>query len=107
MLARIWVWLKMTLGVETTADLLNYSIRKLITAEVQAQLTALILDMANTELSGSDKKKQVIARFEEIKGTVLGNVKNLQAEMISTAIDLIVNYLHLRGELNYSVPPPK
>jgi hypothetical protein len=106
MLARIWVWLKMTLGVESTAELLNLAVRKLVTPDVQAQLTTLILEMADLNLTGSEKKTKVIQKFDEIKASVLGNVLNLRAEVVSTAIDLIVGYLRLQGMIGYSAPTP-
>lgn len=107
MLLRLWAAFKLFWGMESTVDLLNLAIKKLVTPDIQAQLTALILEMADLNLTGSEKKVKVIERFEQMKASVLGNFQNLKTEAISTAIDLIVNYLRLIGELNYSAPPPK
>lgn len=102
MLVSLWTWLKMAMGVANTADFINLAIRKLVTPDVQAQLTALILEVANEKLTGSEKKVLVLQRFEEIKKTVLANVTNLRAEAVSTAIDLIVGYLRLKAMIPYS-----
>lgn len=99
----IWVWLKGVLNAQNDSDLLWLLINKLITPDVQALLIELIREAARMDMSSSEKKRYVLTRLEalqtQLQTQLQTNIYLIRPEIISMAVNMLVEYLQLHGEL--------
>ena len=101
----IWVWLKGVLNAQNDSDLLWLLINKLITPDAQALLIELIREAARMDMSSSEKKRYVLTRLEalqtQLQTQLQTNIYLIRPEIISMAVNMLVEYLQLRGELRH------
>ena len=95
----IWVWLKGLLNVQSDSDLLWLLINKLITPEMQALLIELIREASRMNISSAEKKRYVVNRLDILQNQLQTNIYTLKEETISMAVNMLVEYLQLHGEL--------
>jgi hypothetical protein len=100
----IWVWLKGLVNAQTDTDLLWLLINKLITPDIQSLIYELIKEAARLDMSGAEKKKYVMGRIDDLQHQLLSNVYTLKDGVLSTAVNLLVEYMQASGELKRSVP---
>jgi hypothetical protein len=100
----IWMWLKGLVNAQSDADLLWLLINKLITPDIQSLIYELIKEAARLDMSGADKKKYVMGRIDDLQHQLLSNVYTLREGVLSTAVNLLVEYMQASGELKRSVP---
>jgi hypothetical protein len=95
----ILVWLKGLLNVQSDSDLLWLLINKLITPEMQALLIELIREASRMNISSAEKKRYVMNRLDILQNQLQTNIYTLKEETISMAVNMLVEYLQLHGEL--------
>lgn len=96
----IWVWLKGLLNVQNDSDLLWLLINKLVTPDVQALLIELIKEAARMDMSPAEKKRYVLTRLDVLQTQLQTNIYLMSAGSISMAVNMLVEYLQLHGELS-------
>lgn len=96
---KLWAKLKTLLGIQDTADLVWLAINQLITPDVQNLITALIREAAQQNLTSAEKKQYVMARLGELQQQMRQNVVGLYTETLSTAVNLLVEYLQMTNNL--------
>ena len=96
----IWVWLKGLLNVQNDSDLLWLLINKLITPDVQALLTELIKKASRIDMSPMEKKRYVMQRLDTLQSQLQTNIYLMRVETLSMAMNIMVEYLQLHGELS-------
>jgi len=95
----IWVWLKGLLGLQDASDLLWLMLHKLITPEMQDVLIELVKEAGRLDTTPELKKKYVLSQLANLKTQVGKDAVLLKGQVVSMAINLIVEYLQLHGEL--------
>ena len=103
----IWVWLKGLLNVQNDSDLLWLLINKLVTPDVQALLIELIKEAARMDMSPAEKKRYVLTRLDVLQTQLQTNIYLMSAGSISMAVNMLVEYLQLHGEIKHSTQEVK
>jgi hypothetical protein len=94
-LKRLWIRLKLVMGIQNTSELLYLLLAKLLTPDTQSLLVELIKEAARLDVSSAEKKKYVLSKFGELRS-------ELREDTLSMAINLLVEYMQARGELKHT-----
>lgn len=97
----IWMWLKGLLNVQNDSDLLWLLINKLVTPDVQALLIELIKEASRIDMSPMERKRYVMQRLDTLQTQLQNNIYLMKVETLSMAVNILVEYLQLHGELKH------
>ena len=97
---KLWLYLKGIINIQSATDLLRLAINRLITPDVQELIIQLIKDVAQKDLTSAEKKRYVMSHLADLKRQMRSNVATLRDETLSTAINLLVEYLQTSGQLS-------